>query len=253
MALRDQPYIPLYIQDFLTDEKLIECSAQATGVYIRLMCVMHKSVEYGKILLKQKDKQDGDQIKNFALKVVKHMPYPTEVVTAAISELLAENVIHIEGDSLCQKRMIEDNSTSLSRAKAGKKGGESAQAKIRAKERANSENEIAIENEIETVKKIKESKNDFYPSDILRGDEEYMIHLDRESVRHKVNLKQALDNWDAWYSNKFTGWRSNYEKDVITMQDLRKSFEAWLRDPKSKAVKSANGIDPDKMEKFKRL
>ena len=24
MALRDQPYIPLYIQDFLTDEKLIE-------------------------------------------------------------------------------------------------------------------------------------------------------------------------------------------------------------------------------------
>ena len=43
MALRDQPYLPLYVQDFLTDEKLAECSAMATGVYIRLMCIMHKS------------------------------------------------------------------------------------------------------------------------------------------------------------------------------------------------------------------
>jgi hypothetical protein len=66
MALRDQPYIPLYIQDFLTDEKLIECSAQATGVYVRLMCIMHKSEDYGKILLRQKDKQKPKQIENFA-------------------------------------------------------------------------------------------------------------------------------------------------------------------------------------------
>ena len=57
MALRDQPYLPLYVQDFLTDEKLIECSASATGVYIRVMCIMHKSDPYGMILLKQKDKQ----------------------------------------------------------------------------------------------------------------------------------------------------------------------------------------------------
>ena len=43
MALRDQPYIPLYVQDFMTDEKLSECSAESTGVYIRVMCIMHKS------------------------------------------------------------------------------------------------------------------------------------------------------------------------------------------------------------------
>lgn len=89
----------------------------------------------------------------------------------------------------------------------------------------------------------KESKNDFYPSDILRGDEEYMIHLEREAIAHKVNLKKALDNWDAWYSNKFPGWRAKYEKDDITTNDLRKSFESWLRDPKSKDSNAGGKID----------
>lgn len=32
MALRDQPYLPLYVQDFLTDEKLRECSYEAEFV-----------------------------------------------------------------------------------------------------------------------------------------------------------------------------------------------------------------------------
>lgn len=51
MALRDQPYLPLYVNDFLSDEKLNNCSAESTGVYIRLMCLMHKSNEYGVISL----------------------------------------------------------------------------------------------------------------------------------------------------------------------------------------------------------
>ena len=41
MARKDLPYLPLYVQDFLTDEKLMECTASATGVYIRIMCVLH--------------------------------------------------------------------------------------------------------------------------------------------------------------------------------------------------------------------
>lgn len=80
MALRDQPYLPLYIQDFLTDEKLAECSAESTGVYIRLMCLFHKSDTYGKILLKQKYKQSDKQILNFASQVAKNLPYDLLVV-----------------------------------------------------------------------------------------------------------------------------------------------------------------------------
>ena len=64
MALRNQPYLPLYVQDFMTDEKLNECSPAANGIYIRLMCILHKSETYGQILLKQKYKQNESKIEN---------------------------------------------------------------------------------------------------------------------------------------------------------------------------------------------
>ena len=58
MSLRNQPYFPLYVQDFLTDEKLNCCSASSQGVYIKIMCLLHKSEVYGELMLKQKDKQN---------------------------------------------------------------------------------------------------------------------------------------------------------------------------------------------------
>jgi len=143
MALRDQPYLPLYVQDFLTDEKLMECSASATGIYIRLLCVMHKSEEYGVILLKQKDKQTDNQINNFALKVAKHVPYGFDVVSAAISELIDEKCLEIDGDSLLQKRMVYDAELSLKRSESGSIGGKNSRKKdqnfAQAKTQANTE------------------------------------------------------------------------------------------------------------------
>ena len=124
MSLRDQPYLPLYVQDFLTDEKLIECSAESTGVYIRIMCIMHKSHEYGKILLKQKDKQSTEQILNFAYKFARQMPYPIDVIERSLRELIEEGVLTLDGDMLYQRRMVKDNEISTLRAISGKKGGE---------------------------------------------------------------------------------------------------------------------------------
>ena len=79
MALRNQPYFPLYVQDFMTDEKLNECSAKANGIYIRLMCIMHKSEEYGTILLKQKYKQNESKSENliFAVMLFPSLKYKT--------------------------------------------------------------------------------------------------------------------------------------------------------------------------------
>jgi hypothetical protein len=155
MALRDQPYLPLFVQDFLTDEKLMECSASATGVYIRIMCVMHKSETYGKILLGQKDKQTGNQIKNFALKLVRHLPYDLDTILAGIKELCEEKCLVIEEDFLVQKRMVNDGELSLIRSKSGSKGGMTTQIKnkkfARAKTKANTEYEIEYENTNESV------------------------------------------------------------------------------------------------------
>jgi hypothetical protein len=146
MALRNQPYIPLYVQDFLTDEKLIECSALATGVYIRIMCIMHKSDPYGIILLKQKDKQSLSNIENFALKLLRSLPYDFETIKVGIEELVSEGVLQLEGDELRQKRMIRDCDISEKRAKSGHKGGV-ASTFGRANFQANSENENEVENE----------------------------------------------------------------------------------------------------------
>lgn len=176
MALRDQPYLPLYVQDFLTDEKLNECSAESTGVYIRLMCIMHKSEEYGTILLKQKDKQTPEQILNFAKKLARQMPYDELTICRALQELFDEGVVSIKGDKLFQKRMVKDSKLSDIRAKAGKKGNSAKQSKealkeetarfaaanppanISAKPPANPEIEIESENEIEVVNDADELK-----------------------------------------------------------------------------------------------
>lgn len=174
MALRNQPYFPLYVQDFMTDEKLNECSAKANGIYIRLMCIMHKSEEYGTILLKQKYKQNesksenlleqkSKQVSEFASQLSKNMPFSVQEIAEGLTELLEEKVVHIEGDKLIQKRMQKDGIISDKRSSAGSKGGKKsserkqnfhfaadfAQAKPEAKTKQNTENEIEIESEVE--------------------------------------------------------------------------------------------------------
>lgn len=123
MALRDQPYFPLYADDYLTDEKLNLCSAASQGVFIKILCVMHKQNEYGTILLKQKDKQNPSTILNFACKLAKLLPFDQDTIHGALEELIEEGVLHIEGDKIFQKRMVKDGEISLKRSQAGKDGG----------------------------------------------------------------------------------------------------------------------------------
>jgi len=123
MALRDQPYIPLYVQDVLTDERLIECSAESHGVYFRLICILHKQEKYGLLCLKQKYKQNKDKVDNFALMMSRQMPFEQRQILRSLKELSDEGVINITQDELSQKRMVYDGELSLTRSKVGKKGG----------------------------------------------------------------------------------------------------------------------------------
>jgi hypothetical protein len=123
MALRNQPYMPLYVQDVLSDEKLVECSAESHGVYFRLLCILHKQDDYGKLYLKAKYKQNESKIKSFAILLSKPLPFTVEVIENSLTELIEEKVLFIDGDFLCQKRMIRDYEISQLRAGAGSKGG----------------------------------------------------------------------------------------------------------------------------------
>jgi len=151
MALRDQPYLPLFIKDFVTDEKLIHCSPAAHGIMIRLMCLLHKEEVYGKLLLHQKYKQNGSKITaSFALQLAKHFPFDSIDIEAGLDELFAADVIQIRGNVLSQKRMVRDGDISDKRASAGKTGGKKTSEKNKefathfatAKTQANTESEI---------------------------------------------------------------------------------------------------------------
>lgn len=151
MSTRKQPYIALYTQDFITDERLMECSAMATGVYIRLMCLLHQSEQYGRLTLRPKDHLEEDdraeilkQISRktdtktrkkiaeierktleFAQKIQRNMPYSLQEIALGLHELLTENVVQIDGDTLLQKRMVRDNELSEKRSKSGIRGMQS--------------------------------------------------------------------------------------------------------------------------------
>lgn len=133
MALRNQPYLPLYVQDFITDEKLLNCSAAAHGVYIRLMCYMHKSEEYGVLHLKDKFKTskqtqnnvkaNSKQVPDFATMLRRFLPFCEDEIEDALNELIEYGVLQLDGDRLVQKRMVRDAEISEKRKQAGSKGG----------------------------------------------------------------------------------------------------------------------------------
>lgn len=160
MAQRHKlPYMPIYVQDIMTDDKLNECSAATQGIYFKIMCLMHKSANYGKILLKQNYKQGTDFCLCLARQLVKRLTFECEEIYNALKELTREDVCQIEGDFLVQKRMVKDNLLSEIRAKAGQQGGKRSQSKnkkfasdfAKAKNKANTENEIDFEIDFENV------------------------------------------------------------------------------------------------------
>ena len=154
MSLQNSPYLPLYVKDFMSDEKLAECSASTNGVYIRLMCILHRSESYGKILLKEKYKTHSNVCMNFALMLARQMPYAVKEICDGLSELLVNKVIYIEGDYLYQSRMVKDGEISEKRAVAGKKGGEksSCLSKTESKIKANDKIEEYVEKDKEVNK-----------------------------------------------------------------------------------------------------
>jgi hypothetical protein len=131
MALTNQPYIPLYVRDWLTSNKLKVCSSSSHGLLINLMCIMHKEDEYGTLLLKQNFKQGSDICLNFASYLARLLPFDRGEIYTSLQELLSENVVTIEGDKLICERMVNDANLSNIRAKSGSEGGKKTQSKAK--------------------------------------------------------------------------------------------------------------------------
>lgn len=136
---RKDPWMKFFVSDFAGDEKLRECSAQATGVFIRLMCLMHISEPYGRVSLSKGYSQGLSTCLDFAKKVSTQLPYELSVINSGIKELLDVGVLYIEGNCLCQKRMIRDFERYSVMSGHGRRGGKAtAKAKALAKAKATS-------------------------------------------------------------------------------------------------------------------
>lgn len=274
MALRDQPYLPLYIQDIMTDEKLNECCAATHGVYIKgIMCLMHKSEEYGKILLKQKDQQTDNKVKNFALKIAKHTPYSEEEIEAALFELLAEKVLYIDGESLCQKRMINDNAISQARSVAGKtsaevkktkksKGKKFVATKVTTnnsttpstKTATNPENEIEYESDNEVELKSKKGVPPTVTSEVTQFPVEQKIEQALSEGLDELYIDKQRPKWThidfeaelTGFFEKVRGSPGHYQNHDA--EGMRLAFQSQLRKAPKKSYAKGNSSKNDRTE-----
>ena len=224
MALRNQPYIPLYVQDYLTDEKLNECSPAAQGIYIKIMCILHKSEAYGSILLKQKDKQNENSVKNFAFKIARLLPFREEEIESALSELIENGVMNIEGDTLFQKRMVRDGELSDKRALAGSKGGNSKSKQgnlLKQKDKQN-ENKCLSKNEANS-----EYENEY------EIDNEYV----NKDIPNKKDINALFETlWQMYPIKKGKGSISDSQKKKlysIGLEEMTRAINRYYEDNKN--------------------
>lgn len=226
MALTDQPYLPLYVDDWMNNSKLKLCSPGAHGLMISIMCLMHKSETYGIILLKQKFKQTDKQEFNFASQIAKLSSFDLLEIEKLFYELLDENVLKIEGDNLICKRMVKDANISKKRALSGKTGGKTTQKSIKnfalANVEANTgiENETVNEDEIDIDKKEKAKISKFQIPTI----DEIQQYCDER--KNTVNATKFLNFYQA------KGWMVGKNK----MKDWKACVRTWEENRQEKEI-----------------
>lgn len=226
MALRNQPYIPLYVQDFMTDEKLIECSAASTGVYIRIMCILHKQERYGILLLKQKYKQSSKLVENFALQLATSLPYSYDEIIICLEELLNEGVLCLDENLLYQKRMVKDNDISEKRALAGSIGGKKTTKKFaKAKNKANSEDEDVNEDVSINTGRIKNPNLEEVKSFFVENGY-------AEAVAEKAFLFYSEANWHDSKGKKVRNWKQKMRSVWFKDENKEKAKKPLLESEK---------------------
>ena len=227
MALNNQPYLPLYVDDWMNNNKLKLSSPSSHGLMISIMCIMHKEDFYGKILLKQKFKQNDKQINNFALQIAKLTAFDFNEILLPLEELIENKILIIDDDFLICERMVRDGELSIKRSLTGSIGGKSTQKNIKkdksfakAKIKANAVIGIGNENVIENVV---EDEN-------IKSEIEFKID---EVLNHFIKITGKEIDLSTKTNRKFIKARL---VDKIPIEDLKKIIELknfkWKDDSK---------------------
>ena len=197
---------------------------------------MHKTDEYGCILIRQKDKQNANKLLNFATKLAKLLSFEKQEIVKAITELVEEGVLQVDGDKLLQKRMVRDAELSVIRANARKgvttKGSTNDSTKHSTKPRTNPESEYESDNETKPSKKKAKipSVEEFIEYGIEKA-KENGIDVSKTSISMK---------YEAWKEN---GWKNGHQKPIKNWKSTLLNTLPHLK-PNSAPVAKKDGTDP---------
>ncbi len=111
------PYLQFFVDDYLADERVSLCSLAAQGLWVRLLCLMHKCDRRG--YLQQANGQPYS-----LLQTARSAGCSTDEVTHLLRELIDSGVASAtEHGVLYNRRMVRDERIRQVRSEAGQKGG----------------------------------------------------------------------------------------------------------------------------------
>ena len=226
MALTDNPYMPLYVKDWQTSNKLKMCSLEAHGLLINILCLMHRENKYGRILLRQKFNVCSSNALAFCSQLAVLLPFTAEQMEGPLNELLEEGVLKIDGKYLVSEKLEALALLSEKRSKAGKKGGDASKGLpkhvAQAKSVANAATatatgiDINIEGVDEKIEMNWELKDELFSN---------QIWVDEISMAHKTG---SAENTETLFIDYFGRYHKTNGKTWDSVKDVKIHFNNWL-------------------------
>jgi len=109
------PWMKFHPQDWRADERLRMCSLSARGLWLEMMCIMHRSEKYGFLLIAGKAPTDTQLAFQVGTTPEQVSQLLAELRTAEVYSATSSGVIY-------SRRMVRDEKKSKINAKNGKKG-----------------------------------------------------------------------------------------------------------------------------------
>ena len=116
MSAAANPWMKFYPSDWAADQSLRVCSLAARGLWIECMCIMHRSKDYGYLVLNGSPVTDAQLAALAGTSPAQIAELLAELKVAGVFSVTSKNVIY-------SRRMTRDDKKSKIASKNGKTGG----------------------------------------------------------------------------------------------------------------------------------
>ena len=224
------PAFQFYPSDWLSDIKLQSCSLSAQGLLINIMCLMHQSDEYGKLLINGRIPLVKEVSKLLRLH---HKTYQARLIELFLSGALYKD----ENGAITCKRMVKDEYIRELRRKSGKLGGNPllnymVKQEVKQKQTPSSSSSSSSSRDKKASAKkagngIRPIPKDFTITDPMR---EWFKAQGFKNIKIDDATAEFIDYWlSAGRLKKdwIAAWRNSMRKTNEWRKDKHTSEEAW--------------------------